>query len=206
MRRLWALFSLLPAPRPGSGSMTTMRHPPTGLCPTGRWFTISKSISFSWGLHTFHIAAFALGPEVNKFALEPFKSGALSSLQPFGSPGGEPHWFSKPDVLGAHFFGTGPDGCGGCCGVWTPCFLGRSSAVVIVGHHAVGGVFVETFSLPTSVWPLYPLLCRNCSASFQTFFRGNGSTSSWAFGVSVGGGEFRIFLHHHVELPLQFYF
>ena len=78
--------------------------------------------------------------------------------------------------------------------------------LLIVGHHAVGGVLSRPFLLPISVWPFYPLLCRNCSASFQTFFRENVSTSSWASGVSVGGGEFRIFLHHHVELPPQFYF
>ena len=190
--------------------MTTTRDLPTGLCPTGRWFMISKWISFSWSLDTFHIATFALGPEVNKFALEPFKWGAFSSLQPFGSPGGKPHWFSKPDVLGPHLFGTGPSGCDAWCGVWTPCFLGRSSVFVRSPWLWVTMLWVEYLSRPfllsISVWPFYPLLCRNCSASFQAFFRGNGSTSSWGFGVSVGGGEFRIFLHHHVELPPQFYF
>ena len=171
MRRLWALFSLLTAPCPGGGAMNTMRDPPTGLCPTGRWFMISKWISFSWGLDTYHIATFALGPEVNKFALEPFKSGALSSLQPFGSPRGKPHWFSKPDVLGAHLFGTGPSGCGAWCGVWTPCFLGRSSVFVRSSWLWVTTLWVEyyqdLFSSPSQCGPF--ILC--CAGTAQLVSR-----------------------------------
>lgn len=46
-----------------------------------------------------------LGPGVNKSACEPFKS-LLSSPQPHGSHGNEPHWSSKPDVFGAPLLGA----------------------------------------------------------------------------------------------------
>ena len=70
---------------------------------------ISKWISFMYNLVTFQIADFVLVPRVSESAHKIFKR-SLSSLQPFGSPGHEPHWFSKPDVLGAHLSIAGPKG------------------------------------------------------------------------------------------------
>ena len=50
-------------------------------------------------------------------------------------------------------------------------------------------------------------LGRSCSASILLCFRGNCSLCSWGFGVSMGAGEFRLFLHCHLETHLaQFYF
>lgn len=44
-------------------------------------------------------------PKMGKSIHEPFKSG-VCFLEPFGSPGCESFWFSKPDILGAHFSGA----------------------------------------------------------------------------------------------------
>lgn len=42
-------------------------------------------------------------------------------------------------------------------------------------------------------------LWRSCSASWQVFYRGNWSICNHRCGVSLGGGEFRISLHCHLE-------
>lgn len=72
-----------------------------------------------------------------------------------------------------------------------------------VGHRARGGVFGKTMSLPNL--PSRRGLFIHCegdySSSFQVFFGGNfplGSCRS----VSMGRGDFRIFLHHHLEQKL----
>ena len=46
-------------------------------------------------------------------------------------------------------------------------------------------------------------VCRSCSGSFQTFFRGDCSTRGCRSGMAVGGGEFRILLSCHLEPPPQ---
>ena len=57
-----------------------------------------------------------------------------------------------------------------------------------VGHRTVGRVF-----------QVLCLMWRSCSASFSEVFvfGGKCSTCGCRFGMSVGGGEFRIFLHCH---------
>lgn len=60
----------------------------------------------------------------------------------------------------------------------------------------------ETVSLPLrpiSVLSFKPLVWRPCSSSFQVFFQGNYSICSCKFMVFVGGGEFRVFLGHHLK-------
>lgn len=55
------------------------------------------------------------------------------------------------------------------------------------------------------MWPIYCLLWRNCSASFQGFFRVNCSIHSCRSNVSMGGSEFRIFLCRYLgHTPLSF--
>lgn len=67
------------------------------------------------------------------------------------------------------------------------------------------GFFAKTVSLPLlhlSMWFFCSELWRSCSPSFQVFFRGKWSICNCSFGVSLGGGEFRIFLHCHLgSLP-----
>ena len=55
-----------------------------------------------------------------------------------------------------------------------------------------------------SVRSLHPLLCRSCSISSQFFFRRNCSPCRYRFSVSMGGSEFRILLHCHLEAKLLF--
>lgn len=69
-----------------------------------------------------------------------------------------------------------------------------------------GGTFGKTISLSfliISMWPFYPLLWRSCSASFQVFFIEDCSICSYIFGMSMEGGEFRIFLCFLLELSPQ---
>ena len=112
-------------------------------------------------------------------------------------------WFSKPKVLGTHLSSAGCKRWGTWCGARTPSSSGRSSifvrSVVLVGCCARGEVFGETALLtllPILMWSFYPLLWRWCLASVQVFFR---SICSCRFGVSMGGGEFRIFLCWHLN-------
>lgn len=65
-----------------------------------------------------------------------------------------------------------------------------------VGCVTVAGVFSDTASLPllfVSVWFFYPLLWR-CSDSFQVFSRENSSICRCRLDISMGRGDFRIFL------------
>ena len=67
-----------------------------------------------------------------------------------------------------------------------------------------GDTFAEIVSLPllpAPAWLSYPFLWRSSSASFQVFFNGSYSICSCRLGVSVGGGEFRVLLCGHLELP-----
>lgn len=125
----------------------------------------------------------------------------LSWPQPFGSHGSEPHWFSKPHVLGTCLLGTGLKIWSVWYGVWTVHSLGRSSgfinSLLVVGRCAEGVVYGEIVSqpiLPSSMWPssCWPMY-RSCSASFQLFFRENCSTCSCRFQCVHGEVEFRIF-------------
>ena len=61
------------------------------------------------------------------------------------------------------------------------------------------GESVSLFLLPISMLFFYPLLWRLCSSRFQVPFRENYSICGCGFVVSVGEGELRIFLHHHLE-------
>ena len=111
-------------------------------------------------------------------------------------------------------FSAGPKGWGAWSGAWTPCFSGRRSVFVrplpIVGHSTKCGFLGENTSLPLHpvlMWSFYPSLLKSYLASFQAFFRGNYSMCSGKFGVSMGGGEFRLFLCCHLEpLLLLIYF
>lgn len=90
-----------------------------------------------------------------------------------------------------------------------PSFLGRSSGSVrslgIAGCHARGWVYGETLSQPFLPALMCLLMWRSYSANFHFFFGVNCTISSCRLGVSLGGGEFRLFLCHHVELLFRAY-
>ena len=44
------------------------------------------------------------------------------------------------------------------------------------------------------------LMCKSCLAGFWISFRRNCSMCSYRFGVFMGGGEFRSFLHSHLRV------
>lgn len=76
-----------------------------------------------------------------------------------------------------------------------------SPSVISLLHsgHCIGGRVLSLLGLHLS-YLLYvvSLLCRNCSISSQLFFRRNFSLCKCRFGVSMGGTEFKVFLHCHV--------
>lgn len=134
-----------------------------------------------------------------------FKSVFFCYPKRCGSPGIKPCWFSRH--FGALLSGAGPMGRGAGCGAQTPCSSGSSSVFVrtllMVGHCTTVQVFGETEFLPLlpiSVRLFYPLLWSSSSASTQVLFRVNYLIYSYRFVISIGGGELRIFLHHHLEL------
>ena len=81
------------------------------------------------------------------------------------------------------------------------------NSLPIVGCCSEGGVYGEIVSQPLlpilmCFFFLICSLCRSHLSRFLVSFRGNCSICSCRFGVSVGGDEFRIHLHHHLELEL----
>lgn len=54
----------------------------------------------------------------------------LGFLQPFGTPRCRPHWFSKPDAMGAPLPRVGPPGWG----LDPSLFAGISEVLIFVGH------------------------------------------------------------------------
>lgn len=60
--------------------------------------------------------------------------------------------------------------------------------------HLRQGVYLPL--LPVLMLSFYPLLWRPCSSSFQVSFRENDFICNCRFVVSVGGGQFIIFLRH----------
>lgn len=91
----------------------------------------------------------------------------------------------------------------------SPHFSGRSSGFMTslptVDCHTWVGFFwrpgdwqtTSLSSLRVLTWSFYSLLWRRSPASFRVFSWGSNSICNCIFGVSVGGGKFRIFLHHH---------
>lgn len=111
--------------------------------------------------------------------------------------------FSKPDLWRAYVSDADPKGWGPdvehkCFTTqWSSVFL---SSLLISGHYTGDEVFGKTVSLPylpTLMCTFYPLFLRSCSASFQR----NYSICSCRFGVSMVGGELRIFLCCHLLVP-----
>lgn len=131
----------------------------------------------------------------------------LLSLQTYGSPGHKPHLFLKPNILGVHCSSEGFKSWRASCGAQTPHPSGRNAtflrSLLTMGQQAGCVVFGTTMSLPppsVSIWPFYPSLWSSYSASSQVLFRANCYICRCIFSVSMGGGEFRIILCHHLQL------
>lgn len=117
-------------------------------------------------------------------------------------------WFSNQTV-GVCISGASPKCWSPWYGACDLCFSGICFLFVrslpLVGVHIGGRVFGKTMSLHLlliSVYPFYPLLWRSCFSSFShLFFQREFSICNCRFGVSLGGGKFRVFLCCHLELP-----
>lgn len=115
-----------------------------------------------------------------------------------------PILFSKTDVLGAYLSIAGPKGYMFDVG-HKPIAPQRETQMYELppdcSSPCLGWSFGKTSSLPllpVLVWPLYCLLWRNCSASFQVFLKKNCAMCGYRSSEYVGGGEVRIFWHCHL--------
>ena len=92
-------------------------------------------------------------------------------------------WPSESDILGAYLLGARPLGCRAWCGVQTSCFLGRTSAIVIIpslmGHlpRSVGPGCI--FTHPTHLVVLYVFGCGNTGSLTRWARLVIKCTSSW---------------------------
>ena len=75
-------------------------------CPSSRCSKISKYISFTYNLGTFQTAAFAFGPSMSEPVYDPLSYESQFFIV-FRPPAHKLHWYSKPDILGAHLSSTG---------------------------------------------------------------------------------------------------
>lgn len=109
--------------------------------------------------------------------------------------------FSKPDILWSHIYVVGPR-CWSAYGAQIPHSSERSSGFWDPSCSR-DGIFGKTTSLSLLtilIWPFYCLLWRSIQLVLTSFLRGIYSICNCRFSVSVGGSEFRIFIHHHLEL------
>lgn len=181
-----------PGPPSGRESQQGLSHQVGSLklvigSPSQTFQALSKLLLFCCDLESLHVS---LLRTVSRFPTAPWVSGH------------KPHCFSKPDVLGACFSGTGPK-----IGVSAVGPLLREKVQIceicsIVGCCTGAGAFGKTLSLPLlpiSMWSYFHLFQRSCSISLQREF----SHLNYGFRVSVGKEEFSIFLCSHLGLPLQ---
>lgn len=135
----------------------------------------------------------------------------LGFLQPFGSPIYKPLWFSKPDFMRLFFLVQVSQ-----VGTWTPCSLGENlqgcdippahcespyQVCVGGGGSRVGSDQMESLTLPTHPSQCDFLCILSCRKSVLLVFRWFSETAvlyEVVIWVSMRGGEFRIFLLHHL--------
>lgn len=109
----------------------------------------------------------------------------------------EPHWFSKPDVLGAHLPQADPQDKG--CLMWGLIFSLLRKDLPTPDIPPPHGLSHPQFGslplLPLSVWLFFYLsLWKNCSAGPEVVSRGRCIRCSCSLSVSMGGGELRVLL------------
>ena len=113
-------------------------------------------------------------------------------------------------LWGPHLSDASPNGWGVQDGSQTPLILSEMlqpmRSLSIVCHYARGGMGFPArpnLSLLPISWcgPFIPCCRGNCSASFWFFLSRNYFICGCRSGMSVGGGEFRIFLCYHLGPP-----
>lgn len=140
---------------------------------------------------------------------QPFKSQVSVSFRPSGMLDVSPLVF-KADFLGALLSGAGPT-----LGVfdespetlapqiYAPFLWNRSCLWVAAQRVGFWQDYVSVTSTHLHV-AFLPRFWRSCSPSYQVYFRKkNCCICSYRFGVSMGGGDFRVFLLCHLELPMS---
>ena len=136
------------------------------VCPSGRFFKMSKQIYFIYDLGAFKTAAAVLDLKVSESAFEPFRSRICISYSPMGL-GYKYHWFLQPHISRYLLSISGPTHWSALWRTQILCSLGRRGMFVrsflIVGHHARVGFLARLClypSHPTLMRPFYPLLWR----------------------------------------------
>lgn len=74
------------------------------------------------------------------------------------------------------------------------------SSLLAIGVYTKGGVYGKTASQPLLPTSMYPFLF-DIEGALLCLFRRNCSIYSCRFLASLGGGEFKVFLHYHLGLP-----
>ena len=160
-----------------------------------------------------------LRPTLSNQQMSPFhvQSGCLSAHQPFESCFSVHHslwvlwaWVPLPDVWGARLSGASLKSWGAQCGVPTLHSSGGSSGFWVPSRLKVACQewhlqrdCVSAFHACFDVGSLSFAQCEGVALLiFRVFFRGNCSIFSYRFGVSMGGGEFRVLLRCHLESEL----
>ena len=184
-----------------------------GLCPWGKPLLPSASPGGSPRSACcsdpgfFQMTASALVPEACEILCVPFGSGVFISYSPLALLKASPACLQSQMFWRNHLPGAVPLGWGAQFGSQTPCFFGRTSAIVIilpfVGYPPRGvGLDCTTFPpvLSVSLWLLlYIFSCaRYFLLVFQFFLINNLCVNSCNFGVPMGEGELRVFIVLHL--------
>lgn len=166
-------------------------------CPSSWCPQISKWISLTHSLVAFQIAVFLLGFRASKAACKPSKRGVSISCTTLGTSDVSPigflsqtFWGSSllfiSQELGYPMWGTSP--C--LLLLWEKCLSGDIPPYCVL--------LCQGRAFPTHLnVVLSSFVMQNSSSSFQICFRGKWSIYSDKSGMSMGEGEFRIFLHCH---------
>lgn len=107
----------------------------------------------------------------------PFQEKSLSFLQPLGSPGHKPHWYSKTNVIGADLPGAYPPVWSTWCGAKIPHSSGRRCTFVVplllAGWAPGVWVLIRPCTCPfCPSWYGFLFLSQlwhSCSVSLQSF-------------------------------------
>lgn len=110
-------------------------------------------------------------------------------------------WFSKSDILGVCLSSANPEVLCACCRALNPSLLREKLHICEIpstcGSLCWGWGFwwdyVSACPIPFDV-PFFSFVVQSCSASFRVFFRETCSMCNCRFDVSLGVGEFKVFL------------
>lgn len=172
---------------------------PTGSCPSSRCFKASRWVPFTHCSCTLQLGVFALVFRSNESLCKSFKSRFSIPYSFLVFPGIFPIGFQTQ----MFWFSSLMQGVGiGVLNVMLKSLASQGKDLFLCDPSQLWLAVVLVLWLPLlsiSLLSFYPLLWRFCSFSFQVPFWENYSIGKCIFVVSVGGGSFRIFLHHHLE-------